>query len=222
MPKDVLNLQRLKLDDTDLSAIYSPVGDSKSLLILSHGAGAGLEHTHMNALSDALNNVSLDTLRFNFPFMESGKRRVDSIEVCIDSIFHAVATAKRLCPESKVFVGGHSFGGRMSTHYAVEHPNTARGIILFSFPLHPSKKPAITRAYHLNKITSPMLFLSGDRDSSADPDLLQSVTNPLANAKLYWLETADHSYRTLKRSRKSSENVYTEAAKKVSSWITNL
>ena len=87
MPKDFLNLQRLKLDDTDLSAIYSPIGDSKSLVILGHGAGAGLEHTHMAALSDALNNVSVGTLRFNFPFMELGKRRVDSIEVCIESIF---------------------------------------------------------------------------------------------------------------------------------------
>ena len=215
-------MQRLKLDDTNLSAIYSPAGDSKSLVILGHGAGAGLGHTHMKALSDALNNVAVSTLRFNFPFMEAGRRRVDSINVCIESIFHAVATVRRLCPESKIFVGGHSFGGRMSTHYAVEYPKTADGIILFSFPLHSSKKPAITRASHLNKITTPIFFLSGDRDNLADPDLLRSVTDPIANAKLHWLETADHSYQTLKRSRQSSENVYIEAARMVSYWITNL
>lgn len=212
-------MQNLKLDDTTLSAIYSPVAGASALLVLAHGAGANLEHDHMSALSLALNNVGISTLRFNFPFMEEGKRRVDKPDVCIATIAQAVATANRLCPKAKLFIGGHSFGGRMSTHYAVEQPSGADGIILFSFPLHTSKKPAIKRAAHLGAINKPMLFLSGDRDTLADAKLLQSVTRPLANARLHWLETADHSYKILKRTRKSTENVYTEAARIASAWI---
>ena len=113
-------MQTLKLDNTTLSAIYSPVGNASSLLVLAHGAGANFEHDHMSALSLALNNVGISTLRFNFPFMEEGKRRVDNPDVCIDTIARAVATANRLCPKVKLFIGGHSFGGRMSTHFAVE------------------------------------------------------------------------------------------------------
>ena len=215
-------MQTLKLDHTALSAIYSPAGNASALLVLAHGAGANFEHDHMSALSSALNNVGISTLRFNFPFMEEGKRRVDNPDVCIDTIARAVATANRLCPKVRLFIGGHSFGGRMSTHYAVEQPSSAVGIILFSFPLHPSKKPAIKRAAHLGAINEPMLFLSGDRDTLAEAKLLQSVTGPLGNARLHWLETADHSYKILKRTRKSAENVYAEAARVASAWIEEL
>ena len=215
-------MQTLKLDHTALSAIYSPAGNASALLVLAHGAGANFEHDHMSALSSALNNVGISTLRFNFPFMEEGKRRVDNPDVCINTIACAVATANRLCPKVRLFIGGHSFGGRMSTHYAVEQPSSAVGIILFSFPLHPSKKPAIKRAAHLGAINEPMLFLSGDRDTLAEAKLLQSVTGPLGNARLHWLETADHSYKILKRTRKSAENVYAEAARVASAWIEEL
>jgi hypothetical protein len=215
-------LETLKLDNTKLSAIYSPVGNVSALLVLAHGAGANLEHAHMNALSLALNNVGISTLRFNFPFMEQGRRRVDNPDVCIDTIARAVATANRLCPKAKLFIGGHSFGGRMSTHYAVEQPTSADGIILFSFPLHPSKKPEIKRAAHLDAIDEPMLFLSGDRDTLAETALLKSVTGPLTSARLHWLETADHSYKILKRTRQSAEDVYAEAARVASAWIEEL
>ena len=110
----------------------------------------------------------------------------------------------------------------MSTHFALEQPSTVEGLILFSFPLHPNKKPAIKRAAHLGYISEPMLFLSGDRDTLADTALLRSVTAPLANAQLHWLETADHSYNILKRTRKSAENVYAEAARVASAWIEEL
>ena len=215
-------MQTLKLDGTTLQAIYSSVDNAKALLVLAHGAGANFQHDHMEALSAALNNVEISTLRFNFPFMQEGRRRVDNTDVCIATIARAVATANRLCPRAQLLIGGHSFGGRMSTHYAVEQPSTAAGIILFSFPLHPSKKPAIKRAAHLDAINEPMLFLSGDRDTLADAALLASVTGPLANAQLHWLETADHSYKILKRTRQSAENVYAEAARIASAWIEEL
>lgn len=215
-------MQTLKLDGTTLQAIYSSVDNAKALLVLAHGAGANFQHDHMEALSAALNNVEISTLRFNFPFMQEGRRLVDNTDVCIATIARAVATANRLCPRAQLLIGGHSFGGRMSTHYAVEQPSTAAGIILFSFPLHPSKKPAIKRAAHLDAINEPMLFLSGDRDTLADAALLASVTGPLANAQLHWLETADHSYKILKRTRQSAESVYAEAARIASAWMEEL
>ena len=110
----------------------------------------------------------------------------------------------------------------MSTHYAVERPTSTDGIILFSFPLHPSKKPAIKRADHLSAIDEPMLFLSGNRDTLAETALLKLVTGPLANARLHWLDTADHSYKILMRTRKSAEDVYAEAARLTSAWIEKL
>ena len=67
-----------------------------------------------------------------------------------------------------------------------------------------------------------MLFLSGDRDTLADAELLASVTAPLPHAQVHWLETADHSYKILKRTRVSKEDVYAEAARVASAWIDEL
>jgi hypothetical protein len=74
-------------------------------------------------------------------------------------------------------------------------------------------KPATSRAAHLGSIERPMLFLSGTRDELADGALLREVIAGLPAAELHWLDTADHGYRVLKRSRASSEDVFDEIAR---------
>ena len=98
-----------------------------------------------------------------------------------------------------------------------------RGLVFFSFPLHPAGEPAITRAEHLSAVDVPMLFLSGTRDALADLDLLEPVVKNLGGrAKLHLLETADHSFKTLKRTRDSNEDVFDEMARVVREWTADL
>ena len=106
---------------------------------------------------------------------------------------------------------------------AAERESTgAKGLMLFSFPLHPSKKPDTKRAAHLADIELPMLFLSGDRDTLAEKELLEGELAKLASADLHWLETADHSFKILKRTRTSTEDVYAEAARVAKCWLERL
>ena len=95
-----------------------------------------------------------------------------------------------------------------------------KGLVLFSFPLPQPDRPDTKRAEHLSAITIPMLFLSGTRDKLAYTGLLQPVVAKLGTrATLHLLETADHSYKVLKRTRNSVEDVFAEMARVSCHWV---
>lgn len=172
----------------------------------------------MQAIADAFAAAGIATLRFDFPFVEAGRKRVDAPEVATAAVAAAyaqAATRTRL----PLWLGGHSYGGRMASHAVLERGLAAAGLILCAFPLHPAGKPATVRARHLARIGLPMLFLSGTRDALADPGLLAPLVSGLARAKLHWLETADHGYRVLRRSRSSREPVFAEMARVAREFI---
>ena len=98
-----------------------------------------------------------------------------------------------------------------------------RGLVFFAFPLHPAGKPSTDRAEHLGDVTVPMLFLSGTRDKLAELKLLEPVCKKLGDkATLHLLDTADHGFKVLKRSRKTDEDVFVEMARVISEWLTKL
>lgn len=226
-----------KLGVTVSSLLVQPKNASH-LLVLGHGAGAPLDHIHMNSICDALALVGIATFRFNFPFMERGGGRTDNLPTCLETIGSAIAQGRKLLTSvlddttlddtlrqteaaPKLLLGGHSFGGRMASHFTATYNNTVDGLVYFSFPLHPSKKPAIKRADHLPEIMAPQLYLSGTRDSLAELNLLEPIVERLDNAKLVTLDTADHGFKILKRTRISQESVYDEAARALKTWTNN-
>ena len=166
----------------------------------------------MQALADAFGRHGIATLRFNFPYIEAGKSRTDPPHVAAAAIAAAAAEA-RSRTKLPLWVGGHSFGGRMASHAVAEHGLEAAGLIFCSFPLHMPGKPDVKRAAHLGKVHVPMLFLSGTRDELAERELLTQVVSGLPRAAIHWLDTADHGFKVLKRSRSSPEDVYDEAAR---------
>ena len=111
--------------------------------------------------------------------------------------------------------------GRMTSMAAAETPiEYLQGIVFVAFPLHPAKKRGTDRAVHLNDVTVPMLFLSGTRDALAELDLLEPVCKELGKkATLHMVDTADHGFKILKRTRTSEEPPTTELARVASEWI---
>ena len=110
----------------------------------------------------------------------------------------------------------------MTSTAASESPlDGVSGLVFFAFPLHQPGKPDTKRAEHLRAVTVPMLFLSGTRDDLADMDLLKPVCAKLKKlATLHPLDTADHGFKTLKRSRTSEEDVFVEMARVVREWAS--
>jgi len=156
----------------EVSALLVRPQDASHLLVLGHGAGTSMRHATLQTIADRLAEVSIATLRYNFPYMEYGRGR-DSQEVCTAIVRSAVAAAHKAAPDLSLLAGGHSFGGRMTSTAASESPlDGVHGLVFFSFPLHQPGKPDTKRADHLSAVTVPMLFLSGTRDELTDLDLL--------------------------------------------------
>ncbi len=192
--------------------------DAVAALVLAHGAGAGMRHASMQAIADAFERRGIATLRFDFPFMAAGRNRVDSQAVAAQAIAEAYGEAAERT-KLPVWLGGHSFGGRMASHAVLDRELPAAGLIFCSFPLHMPGKPDTKRAQHLSAIRQPMLFLSGTRDDLAERALLEPLVQSLGNARLHWLETADHGYRVLKRSRARRDSVFEEMAEAARAFV---
>ena len=209
-----MDVAELKVDGRLSAELIRPDAADR-LLVLAHGAGADFRHANMVGISEALAGQGIASLRFNFPFMEDGRRRVDGQATSVACILAALATAAEAAPDLPTFLGGHSYGGRMASHAVLEaQASTVKGLVFCPFPLHQPKKPGTERAAHLTEIRLHMLFLSGTRDGLATPELLTGLVGSLGErAELHWLDTADHGYKVLKRTRASEEDVFDELAR---------
>lgn len=207
----------------EVSALLIWPAKASHLLVLGHGASTNMRHATMQSIAERLADEGIASLRFNFPYSEYGKGR-DSQAVCTATVRSAVAAAHGAAPGLPLLAGGHSFGGRMTSTAASEAPlEGVRGLVFFSFPLHQPGKPETKRADHLAAVKLPMLFLSGTRDELAELALLRPVCQKLGKrATLHEIDTADHGYKVLKKSRKSAEDVFVEMARAVRAWAERL
>ena len=191
-----------------------------AMYALAHGAGAGMRHRFMESIAEALAGRGIATLRYQFPYVEAGTRRPDPPGVLEATVRAAVAKARESTPDLPLIAGGKSLGGRMTSNAMAHTPlEGVLGLVFLGFPLHPPKQPAVTRAEHLDRVESPMLFLQGTRDNLADLDLITSVCGRLGSkVTLHVVEGADHSFSVLKRSGRSDAEVMEELALTVEQW----
>lgn len=192
--------------------------------VLAHGAGAGMGHRFMASMAQALADRGMATLRYQFPYVEAGTRRPDPPGVLEATVRAAVAKAREVAPGLPLFAGGKSMGGRLTSNATANRPlEGVLGLVFLGFPLHPARQPAVTRAEHLDRVESPMLFLQGTRDDLADLGLITSVCGRLGpRAALHVVEGADHSFAVLKRSGRTDTEVMEELALTVAEWCRAL
>src|SRR6266568_8125891 len=208
----------------EVSALLSRPAKARRLLVLSHGAWAGMSHPFMEKLAGELACVGVATLRYQFPYMEKQRRVPDSPAILTATVVAAVRAAAEAVPGLALLAGGKSMGGRMTSLAAAQQPlDGVRGLVFFGFPLHPPNQPGTKRADHLAKVTVPMLFLQGTRDTLADLSLLRPVCAKLGSrATLHVIETADHSFHMLKSSGRSDAEVLRELAETAVSWAERI
>ena len=205
----------------EVSALLLRPKTAHGLLVLAHGAGAGMRHSFLESLAAELAEAGVATFRYQFPYMEQRRMAPDRLPVLKATVKAAVAAGAKAMPELPLFAGGKSMGGRMTSHAAAEGllPEI-KGIVFFGFPLHPPKQPSTKRADHLTEVEMPMLFLQGTRDTLAELTLLRPVCAKLgARATLQIIETADHSFHVLKSSGKSDAEVMRELAQTAGLWM---
>jgi uncharacterized protein len=204
----------------EVSALLQLPSNARWLLVLAHGAGAGMTHPFMEKLAAQLAAAGIATLRYQFPYMEQRRRVPDRPNVLTAAVVAAVHAAATAAPKLPLLAGGKSMGGRMTSQAAAQHPlEKVAGLVFFGFPLHPPNRPDTKRADHLAKVTAPMLFLQGTRDNLADLTLLKPICAKLGSlATLHIIDHADHSFHMPKTAGKTDADVLGELAGTTASW----
>lgn len=208
----------------EVSALLLRPHSASLLLVLGHGAGAGMQHPFMEAIATRLASRGMATFRYQFPYMEKRSGRPDPPAIATATVRAAVEAAQLAAPDLPLLAGGKSFGGRMTSTAASQQPLAGvRGLVFFGFPLHAAGRPSSGRAAHLDQVAVPMLFLQGTRDALADLDLLRPVCERLGSrATLAIVDGADHSFHVLKKSGRTDDQVLDVLADATTSWAQRL
>ena len=207
----------------NVSAILMRPKDADLLLVLAHGAGAGMRQKFLEAMAHRLAEHKIATFRYQFPYIEKGSKRPDPKPILLATVRSAVEAAAKLAGDLPLFAGGKSMGGRMTSNADAESSlPKVRGIIFFGFPLHPPGQPGAERADHLAKVSVPMLFLQGTRDALADLKLLKPIVKRLTMATMDIIEGADHSFHVPKSSGRTDDDILEELAGIVKDWTSRL
>ncbi len=213
-------------DTSTVSSLFVRPENARWVVVLAHGAGAGMRHPFLGRLAAELAAVDVATLRYQFPYMEQRRRVPDPPAVLTSTVRAAIKKAIEIAPDLPILAAGKSMGGRMTSQAAAPYPSelkNVKGLVFFGFPLHPPGRPGTKRAEHLERVTLPMLFLQGTRDQFADLKLLRPIVANLgARATLRVFETADHSFHLLKSSAKTDAEVIRELAQSVREWADSL
>ncbi|HET6341660.1 MAG TPA: alpha/beta family hydrolase [Gemmatimonadota bacterium] len=207
-------------DAGPVSALLRRPGGADRLLVLAHGAGAGMRHAFMEALAQALAERGIATFRYQFPYTEAGRKRPDREPVLRTTVVAAVGAARERAPDLPLLAGGKSMGGRMTSRAAATDGLTdVRGLVFFGFPLHPPGKPSTDRADHLADVEVPMLFLQGERDAFGGLDLVEPLVERLGpRATLHVVAGADHGFHVPRRSGRTDEEAVADLARRTDEW----
>jgi predicted alpha/beta-hydrolase family hydrolase len=187
------------LDDSAEPAVsgflHTPATPNANAIVLTHGAGANCQSKLLTALADSFAETGFTVLRCDLPFRQSRPHGPPSPALAAhdrDGLRRAVSLMRQRVT-GKVFLGGHSYGGRQATMLAAEEPGLADGLLLLSYPLHPPRKPTELRTAHFPRLATPSLFVHGSRDPFGTLDEVQSALSLIpARTLLFAVERSGH------------------------------
>lgn len=175
--------------------------DAPLTVLLSHGAGAGMDHEFLATVAAAWAKAGLRCVRFEFPFMHArregrrpGPDRMPKLQAC----FREVVASQ----PGPIVLAGKSMGGRVATMIADEcaaERSQLLGVVVFGYPFHPPGKLDKLRTAHLEKLQTKTLILQGERDTFGTREQVESYSLSPA-IELAWLPDGDHSLKPRVRS----------------------
>src|SRR5579859_7523223 len=164
--------------------LHFPTRENGDALVLTHGAGANCQSKLLLAIAEAFAEAGVTVLRCDLPFRQArphGPPFPASAERDREGLRRAVNAVRQRVP-GRIFLGGHSYGGRQATMLLAgsqeDELQQLGGLLLLSYPLHPPRKPTEMRTSHFPRLQTAALFVHGSRDPFG------SVTEMTAALKL--------------------------------------
>jgi uncharacterized protein len=189
--------------------LHVPANSPNDGLVLTHGAGANCRSPLLIALANAFCTSGFTVLRCDLPFRQlrpHGPPQRGSAERDQQGLRRAVEAVRRQVP-GRVFLGGHSYGGRQRSMLAAAEPGLVDALLLLSYPLHPPKIPTQLRTAHFPAVRTPALFVHGTRDAFGTIDEINAALRLIpARTQLLSLESAGHELMTA-RNRSTLPNM---------------
>lgn len=217
-------------DGSDISIQFSSVIDAKAQVILAHGAGANMSHEFMDEISLLLNQLGINVIRFNFPFMDkrllTGKKyppdRMPKLLACYKTVVEYVIESHtdKLLP---LYIGGKSMGSRVAATLIASdeilntnHFQQINGVFCLGYPFHPAKKEDKLRLDPLVDANKSVLIVQGERDALGNQTEINSYQLP-KHCHCVFLPDGDHSLKP----RVKSGFTYKAHMKKAADEIVN-
>jgi predicted alpha/beta-hydrolase family hydrolase len=179
--------------------LHRPTGSGDGGLVLTHGAGANCDSPLLVTLADAFSASGLTVLRCDLPFRQlrpHGPPPRGSAERDQQGLRAAIATLRRQT-SGRVFLGGHSYGGRQASMLAATEPGLVDRLLLLSYPLHPPQRPGELRTAHFPRLQVPALFVHGTRDGFGSIDEIAAALKLIpARTELLPVTGAGHELLT--------------------------
>jgi predicted alpha/beta-hydrolase family hydrolase len=183
--------------------LHRPANPNGNGLVLTHGAGTNCQAPLLVALAKTFADAGYIVLRCDLPYRQDrpygppgpydGKRDRAGLKNALAALTHLAS--------GRVFLGGHSYGGRQASMLWAELaekspeaiPQEVAGLLLLSYPLHPPRKPEQLRTQHFFSLRTPALFVQGTRDPFGSIEEIQKALKLIpAKTKLMQVEGAGH------------------------------
>lgn len=185
--------------------LHLPENANGDGLILTHGAGANAQAPLLRALAETFAAAGFTVLRCDLPFRQMrpfGPPGPGDAARDRAGLANAVAAVKKFAA-SRIYLGGHSYGGRQASMLCAEQPDLAAALLLLSYPLHPPRRPEQQRTQHLPDLRTPTLFVHGTRDPFGTiAELERAIKMIPAKTKLLPVEGAGHDLGFKGKTRK--------------------
>lgn len=203
------------------TAWEEPDGESRGVVAIAHGAGAGMDHPFLVGFAAALRAQGFTTVRFNFPYVEAGRRMPGPAAHALLTWRAVVERIRAERPGAAVWACGKSYGGRMASMAAADGLEV-EGLVYLGYPLHPPGKPEKPRVEHLPAVRPPQLFVEGTNDPFVQPlSQLDDAVASCQDARIAWIDGGGHSFE-VKGSRRPADVVGAGLAPLVTQFIEEL
>jgi hypothetical protein len=178
--------------------LHRPQEASGDAIAITHGAGSNCQAPLLIAVAEKFAEAGFTVLRFDLAFRQAragGPPRPGDAALDREGIRAAAATLRRIA-KGRIFLGGHSYGGRQATMLAASDPGVAEGLLLLSYPLHPPRRISEMRTAHFPKLSTPAVFVHGSRDPFGTLDEMRSALALIpAPTTLIEIEGAGHDLK---------------------------